>query len=203
MPVSSSSGSRPALLLSPLVLLTALLGPPDPGASELPRGVWPLDPRPDVVRRFDPPENPYGSGHRGVDLLGRPGQRVRVALGGTVAFAGSLAGKGVVSVRHGALRTTYEPVTATVHAGDQVARGSVIGVLQVGPSHCRPRHCLHWGLIRGETYLDPLLLVGAGPVRLLPLSGGASAEGRVPASSALSVDLASAAVAGSGAGRIR
>ena len=52
-----------------------------------------------------------------------------------------------------------------------VARGSVIGTLQRGSSHCFPRACLHWGLLRGDTYLDPLTLVGAGPVRLLPLSG--------------------------------
>ena len=35
--------------------------------------------------------------------------------------------------------------------------------------HCLPRACLHWGWLRGETYLDPLRLVGGGPVRLLPL----------------------------------
>ena len=36
-----------------------------------------------------------------------------------------------------------------------------------------PAACLHWGLIEGDgdarTYLDPLSLVGGGPVRLLPL----------------------------------
>jgi hypothetical protein len=31
--------------------------------------------------------------------------------------------------------------------------------------------CLHWGLLRGATYLNPLTLVGAGPIRLLPASG--------------------------------
>jgi hypothetical protein len=46
----------------------------------------------------------------------------------------------------------------------------VIGRLELFGSHCFPRSCLHWGLIEGETYLDPLTLVGAGPVRLLPLS---------------------------------
>lgn len=139
----------------------------------LPHGEWPLAPRPEVVRRFDPPDGPYAAGHRGVDLLGRPGQPVRTALAGTVSYAGTLAGRGVVSVRHGALRTTYEPVTASVHVGDVVRAGEQLGTLQLGPSHCAPRHCLHWGLIRGETYLDPLLLVGGGPVRLLPLTGTA------------------------------
>ena len=53
--------------------------------------------------------------------------------------------------------------------GDVVGRGGVIGTLQRSSSHCFPRSCLHWGLRRGEAYLDPLTLVGAGPIRLLPL----------------------------------
>jgi murein DD-endopeptidase MepM/ murein hydrolase activator NlpD len=136
-------------------------------------GVWPLDPRPQVVETFDPPDTVWGPGHRGVDLAGRPGQPVRAALPGRISFAGRLAGRGVVVVRHGVTRTTYEPVTASVSVGDVVAAGDVIGRLQVFGSHCFPRSCLHWGLIEGlDHYLDPLTLVGAGPVRLLPLDGG-------------------------------
>ena len=72
----------------------------------------------------------------------------------------------------GSTRTTYEPVSAVVAVGDVVPAGAMIGRLQVFGSHCFPRSCLHWGLIEGrEHYLDPLTLVGAGPVRLLPLDG--------------------------------
>ncbi len=144
-------------------------------------GTWPLRPRPAVVAGFDPPATPFGSGHRGVDLAGAPGAVVRTALAGTVTFAGRLAGRGVVVVSHGATRTTYEPVSASVHVGDHVATGAVIGRLQLFGSHCFPRACLHWGLIEGaEHYLDPLTLVGAAPVRLLPLFGPLPALGRVP-----------------------
>jgi murein DD-endopeptidase MepM/ murein hydrolase activator NlpD len=134
-------------------------------------GEWPLDPRPAVVRGFDPPKTAWGSGHRGVDLLGRPGQPVRAAKAGRIIFAGRLAGRGVVVVDHGAVRSTYEPVAAVVKVGQHVAGGQQIGSLQAGGSHCFPRACLHWGLLRGDTYLDPLGLVGGGPVRLFPLSG--------------------------------
>ena len=136
-------------------------------------GVWPLDPRPEVVTGFDPPTTTYGAGHRGVDLAGAAGQPVRAALGGVVTYAGLLAGRGVVVVSHGATRTTYEPVDATVRVGDRLADGQVIGRLSWAGSHCPPAACLHWGLLRGDTYLDPLTLVGAGPVRLLPLAGAA------------------------------
>lgn len=146
--------------------------------SPAPPGVWPLGPAHQVVGGFHPPSSPWGAGHRGVDLLGSPGQEVRAALAGTVTFAGELAGRGVVVVDHGGRRTTYEPVDPSLPVGAAVAAGAVIGHLQAGMSHCFPRTCLHWGLIRGDTYLDPLTLVGGGPVRLLPLEGLPSASRR-------------------------
>ena len=65
--------------------------------------------------------------------------------------------------------------------GDTVDAGGTLGRLELFGSHCFPRACLHWGLIEGaEHYLDPLTLVGAGPVRLLPLDGGAPPVARWP-----------------------
>ena len=147
-----------------------------PATSDRPVGSWPVVP-PEVIRRFDPPDTPYGSGHRGVDLGGQAGQQVRAALPGQVSFAGVIAGKGVVVVNHGETRTTYEPVAASLEVGATVAAGQVIGSLQLPGSHCFPRACLHWGWLRGEIYLDPLLLVGVRRVRLLPLTGGVSVLG--------------------------
>ena len=142
-------------------------------ASPGPPGVWPLEPRPRVVHRFDPPAAPWASGHRGVDLAGHAGGQVHAARAGQVVFAGRLAGRGVVVVSHGATRTTYEPVSAEVSVGDRVRAGAVIGTLELFGSHCFPAACLHWGLIEGrEHYLDPLTLVGGGPVRLLPFEPG-------------------------------
>ena len=140
-------------------------------SSDAPRGEWPLQPRPAVASYFDPPEVRWGSGHRGVDLRGRPGQEVRAALGGRISFTGRIAGVAVVVVDHGGTRTTYQPVTATVARGEEVVAGQPIGRLGWVGTHCSPSACLHWGWKRGETYLDPLLLVGAvpRPVRLLPL----------------------------------
>ncbi len=125
-----------------------------------------------VADRFDPPDQPWLAGHRGVDLLAEAGTVVRAAGAGQVGFAGPLAGRGVVVVVHGALRTTYEPVTATVSVGDRVAAREPIGVLDPAVVHCEGRACLHWGLLRGTTYLDPLALLGPTRVRLLPFSAG-------------------------------
>jgi murein DD-endopeptidase MepM/ murein hydrolase activator NlpD len=132
--------------------------------------VWPVD-TPHVVRRFDPPPQPWLPGHRGVDLAAPPGSVVRAAGAGTVAYAGTIAGRGVMSVAHpGGLRTTYEPVTTSLHAGDRVSAGAQLGVLGAGHPGCPAEACLHWGLRRGDYYLDPLALLGLGRVRLLPLA---------------------------------
>ncbi len=141
--------------------------PSEPGAR---RWSWPLAPRPAVARRFDPPAQRWLAGHRGVDLASQPGAAVFAPVDGVVAFAGSVAGKGVVSVDHaGGLRSTYEPVQALVTAGQEVRRGQKLGVLVAEGGHCPPRACLHWGARRGADYVDPLALVGAGPVVLLPM----------------------------------
>src|SRR5437868_80005 len=92
---------------------------------------WPLQPRPAVVRKFDKPAHNWLPGHRGVDLVGVVGETVLSAGEGVVVFAGDVGGKPVVSVDHsGGLRTTYEPVTASVAVGRRVTRGSVLGTLE-------------------------------------------------------------------------
>lgn len=174
------------VLLVPLVLvdLTVRPAPTVPAAHAAPVGAgpavhaaaapgwgWPLGGTPPVVRGFDPPERPWQSGHRGVDLAGTVGEPVRSAGAGVVAFAGMVAGRGVVSVDHaGGLRTTYEPVSATVHIGDSVRVGTSLGQLDAGHAGCPGQACLHWGLRRDQTYLNPLLLVRPLRVRLKPLA---------------------------------
>ena len=90
---------------------------------------------------------------------------------------------GVVSVDHpGGLRTTYQPVTPAVVRGEPVTRGQVLGLLAGSGGHCPPAACLHWGLRRGATYLDPLALLGpvASRVRLLPVWSAGPATARRP-----------------------
>jgi murein DD-endopeptidase MepM/ murein hydrolase activator NlpD len=144
--------------------------------------VWPLDPVPDVIHAFDPPDEPWQAGNRGVDLLGAPAQPVMAIHAGVVTFAGPLAGRGVVVVSHGELRSTYEPVTAAVDVGDQVGAGTVIGLLQTTRSHCAPLTCLHLGLLRGVTYLDPLRVLGPRPVRLKSLTSPVPSSQALPPS---------------------
>jgi murein DD-endopeptidase MepM/ murein hydrolase activator NlpD len=155
-----------------VLLLVVVVGPA--GRAQAATGPvngwgWPLPPPHHVVQAFDPPDRPWLPGQRGVDLAGHAGERVLSAGGGVVSFAGPVAGIPVVSVTTGSLRTTYEPVRPVVRRGDAVSRGTVIGRLVLADSQCLPAACLHWGLLRGSTYLDPLALLGLATVRLLPL----------------------------------
>lgn len=131
---------------------------------------WPLDPEPEVARRFDPAARAWTSGHRGVDLAASVGQLVLAPTDGRVSWTGVIAGRAVVVVLHdGGLRSTFEPVAAARSVGTFVTRGDAIGQVTSTPGHCAPRTCLHWGVLRGETYLDPLTFVGRARVILLPL----------------------------------
>lgn len=114
-----------------------------------------------------------------MDLDARPGAVVRAAGAGRVAFAGSVAGRSVVVIDHGRLRTTYLPVEPSVRAGRPVRAGDPIGTLQDAPEHCPSGSCLHWGLRDALRYLDPLSLLTGGPVRLLPVWPASGPRGAV------------------------
>lgn len=163
-----------------LILVTATGAPtgaatPQLPADSTPRATWewPLRPRPPVVRYFDPPEQRWLPGHRGVDLAGQTYAPVLAVDEGTVSYAGSIAGVGIVSVTHDyGLRSTYQPVVyRTVSRGDRVAAGDQLGSLGVWGSHCVIRACLHLGALRGkDDYVDPLLFLWSWELTLLPLT---------------------------------
>ncbi|SCG38106.1 murein hydrolase activator EnvC family protein [Micromonospora zamorensis] len=177
---------RAALVLALIVQLGGLVEatprePPTPAvpvAAALPsapqhagRFRWPVTGAPRPVRRFDPPPRPWLPGHRGVDLAAPAGTVIRSAGPGTVLFAGLVAGRPVITVGHAdGLRTTHEPVRPAVRPGQQVTAGTPLGELLPGHPGCPAAACLHWGLRRGTDYLDPLALLGLGPVRLLPVN---------------------------------
>jgi murein DD-endopeptidase MepM/ murein hydrolase activator NlpD len=170
-----------------VALVAVMLAPTGSAqASRADDWTWPLSPQPPVARYFDPPDSPWGAGNRGVDLVGSVGQPVSAIAAGVVTYAGVLAGRGVVVVRHGALRSTYEPVGASVAVGQDVAGGQPIGMLQAVGSHCLPDVCLHLGLLRGSEYLDPLSVLGPLDIRLKPLGASGWAAAAAAAASAYS-----------------
>ena len=156
-----------------IVGITALLLWLSTNSWAQPRPLWelPLSPTPPLARGFEPPAHNWLPGHRGVDLYAQSGQSVLAPENGFITYASNLAGRGVVVIKHGQLRSTYEPVVSKLAIGDHVTRGAKIGRLACGTSHCCQRSqvkCLHWGLLRGKQYLNPLSKVDV-HVRLLPI----------------------------------
>ncbi|NLG23447.1 MAG: M23 family metallopeptidase, partial [Actinomycetales bacterium] len=134
---------------------------------------WPLPGHPAVVRHFDPPEQRWLPGHRGIDLAGHTYSPVLAVAVGTVTYSGSIAGVGIVSVTHpDGIRSTYQPVIdRSVSQGDRVRAGDQLGLLGIWGGHCALRACLHLGAVRGQTYLDPLLFLQPWELTLLPHGG--------------------------------
>jgi murein DD-endopeptidase MepM/ murein hydrolase activator NlpD len=161
-------------VISVFGILPLLSSVPSAAASDQPRWGLPLpgvSPR-EIISAFDPPTTPFGPGHRGVDFPASQGQRVTAVGSGIVSFAGSIAGKPVISIQLSRsvagsvspVRTTYEPVTPLVKTGDFIFVGMVIGHVDFSSSnagHCRGT-CLHLGLKVMEEptprYLNPAIL---------------------------------------------
>ena len=144
-------------------------------ADEVPArvGVWPLQPAPDVVRAVRPARQPVGvRAPRGGP--GRPaGQPVRAALAGRSASPAGSPGAAWWSSTTATTRTTYEPVAASVEGRRRGARRERARAARAVRLALLPARLPALGLgARARRYLDPLALVGGGPVRLLPLMAG-------------------------------
>lgn len=172
-----------------LMIVLTVTGPPgdtaDGGRPALPTAGadWTRPSRGESppIRGFERPEHRWSPGHRGIDLAAAPGDPVMAPREGTITFAGPVVDRTVLTITHDdGLRSSLEPVSATVVVGDRVVAGQVVGSLGGGPSHCDPAGCVHWGVREGEEYLDPWLLLCGGPVVLLPDTAWSASSGSRP-----------------------
>jgi murein DD-endopeptidase MepM/ murein hydrolase activator NlpD len=145
--------SIPVLVLMAVVL--ALAGP----ASAAGTWSWPVSGP--VLRPFDPPLSPYGSGHRGIDIAAPIGTPVLAPAPGTVTFAGKVGGQLFVTLNHGAgLESTYSWLSSiAVRKGDAVGAGAIIATTGYGHV-AEPWSHLHLGVKLSDVYVDPLNYLG-------------------------------------------
>jgi murein DD-endopeptidase MepM/ murein hydrolase activator NlpD len=128
-----------------------------------------------VIRGFDPPDTPFGGGHRGIDIAASVGTPVAAAEAGVVTFAGPVGGRLFVTIDHGAgLESTYSFLDAlATRRGAVVARGDVIARSGTGHAGEEVPH-LHLGVKLQDAYVDPLDYLGPIEVwrfiRLAPLT---------------------------------
>ncbi len=112
---------------------------------------WPLNPRPAVLRAFDPPAKPWLSGHRGVDLqAAHDGAPVTSPASGTVSFVGVVVDRPVITIDHGnGLRSSFEAVRSELDDGRRRGGGGRPGHGS-SPATAEPAPCVHWGVRRGD-----------------------------------------------------
>jgi murein DD-endopeptidase MepM/ murein hydrolase activator NlpD len=119
-----------------------------------------------IVDHFRPPACRWCPGNRGIDYATVPGGPVGASAGGVVTFAGQVGGQLFVVIAHpDGLRTTYAFVaTISVQVGQRVVRGDIVAT---------SADRLHFGVRRGDIYLDPELLFGGAVARarLVPTDG--------------------------------
>ncbi|MCA5923998.1 murein hydrolase activator EnvC family protein [Curtobacterium oceanosedimentum] len=119
------------------------------------RWVWPTGSRV-VERAWEAPSSDYSAGHRGLDVPASLGATAVAVADGTVAFAGAVGGRSVVTIDHGGgLVSTLDSAEPLVSAGDEVRQGDAVGRVAVG--HCpAAAPCLHLGARVDGRYVDPM-----------------------------------------------
>lgn len=147
-------------------MLAAVVAVSVPGGHVVAAPCWSPPVSAAVSDPFREPACRWCPGNRGIEYATRPGQVVRAVDTGRVSWAGTAAGVVYVVVEHrDGLRVTYGSLAERRHAtGDVVVRGQTIGTTGA---------VLHFGVRRGDRYLDPASFLGrwVGRPRLLPTDG--------------------------------
>lgn len=137
----AAAAAAPLLVVAPVAADAVSYRPPVPGP---------------VIDPYRPPDNPYGSGNRGIDYATTPGEPVAAPASGEVTFAGAVGGSLHVVLLHAdGIRTSLSFLVAIlVRRGQRVAGGDPVA---------RAGSSVHFGARRGEAYIDPASLFGRTP----------------------------------------
>jgi murein DD-endopeptidase MepM/ murein hydrolase activator NlpD len=165
----------PWIIVALAVLTPAITGSVSaaPAATAATTGGWTWPVVGPVIQMFDPPDTPYGSGHRGIDIAAAVGTTVVASADGTVTFAGPVGGYLFLTIDHGGgLSSTYSWLSAKlVRKGDRVLLGEPVALTGWGHPGAPIPH-LHLGVKLDGAYVDPLSYLGpislAAFVRLAP-----------------------------------
>jgi murein DD-endopeptidase MepM/ murein hydrolase activator NlpD len=143
--------------LAVIAAVAAILASSTPAVALDEPGTWTWPVVGPIVDGFSPPDSPFGSGHRGIDIAVAVGSPVVAPAGGTVSFAGPVGGRRFVTIDHGGgLRSTVSFVEdLRVRTGDTVTAGQIVALSGTGHTDAPVPH-VHFGVRIGDTYVDPL-----------------------------------------------
>lgn len=163
-------------ILMVLIVALAEVGPPftSPVSAE-PRAetAWvTVVPAMEIIEAFDPPDEAWLKGHRGIDVLAVAGEPLRAPAAGVIRFRGSVAGTATISIEtDSGYVVSFQPATSELKKGEKFTAGAEIGTVGDG-THC-DSSCVHigvWLASSQKKYLDPAKLFGQEQSILLPLS---------------------------------
>ena len=111
-----------------------------------------------MVVAFDPPDSPYGTGHRGIDIAAALGTQVLAPADGVVTFAGPVGGRLFVTDRSRRRGAQHLVVPLERH-GPPWRRG--VGRAGRGQPRARatsaaPMPVLHFSVRLDDVYVDPM-----------------------------------------------
>jgi murein DD-endopeptidase MepM/ murein hydrolase activator NlpD len=143
-------------LLLFMAVAWAVLAPSAAGPARA-AGDWSWPVLGPVIQGFDPPDTPFGSGHRGIDIAVALGSPVRAPAAGTVTFAGPVGGRLFLTIDHGAgLESRHSFLNALVaRRGDTVSTGQVVARSGTGHGGEVVPH-MHFAVLLHDAYVDPL-----------------------------------------------
>ncbi len=160
-----------------ILLVTAVSSLGAPISAHASGGTWLWPVTGPVTRAFDPPDSPYGSGHRGIDIAVPYGTVVVAPGPGIVTFAGPVGGYLFLTIDHGGgLASTYSWVSGlSVGKGAHILAGQAIALS--GNGHPGDTiTSLHFGVKLNGVYVDPMLYLQPASltsfIRLAPLPPG-------------------------------
>jgi hypothetical protein len=154
-----------------IVVTGAVALPSSPAVASVPWS-WPVTGA--IVRGFDPPDSPYGAGHRGIDIAAPVGTTILAPMDGVVSFAGPVGGKLFLTIDHGGgVTSTCSWLTSLlVRKGAHVARGQPVATTGWGHADLTVPH-LHFSVRLDGVYVDPLVYLSpiavSSFIRLAPL----------------------------------
>lgn len=138
-------------------------------------GAWPWPVVGPVIRGYDPPGSPYGSGHRGIDIGAPYGTPIAAPAAGTVSFSGKVGGSLFLTIQHGGgVASTYSWVSSLlVKKNDTVRVGQIVALTGQGHPGSVATH-LHFAVKLNGSYVNPLDYLSPGSVvgliRLVPVA---------------------------------
>jgi murein DD-endopeptidase MepM/ murein hydrolase activator NlpD len=155
----------PWIIVALAVLSPAIAAGSGSAATSTGAGGWTWPVAGPVIQAFDPPDTPYGSGHRGIDIAVAVGTTIVAPADGTVTFAGPIGGHLFMTIDHGGgLSSTYSWLSAKLLGkGDRVSQDQPIALTGWGHPGAAIPH-LHLGVKLDGGYVDPLSYLG--PVSL-------------------------------------